>query len=130
MNWRLRFYTGMTPAKEPCNDNQDQAACNKDFFTIEPIDRATIEIRIREQTMEEDCERSNVNAKMEGFPKPAAESNPEVRGNDDDGDQIKCNCADCIFDGFARRVHRINKVCKLESWVLVEEQKQRMNCRR
>ena len=66
------------------------------------------------QAMKEKGSRPEINGEMEGLPQPATESDPEVGGNDDGGDQIQRNGAGCIFDWLAWGVHRIKDGAKCE----------------
>src|SRR5215472_9941907 len=80
--------------------------------------------------MKEEGSRTEVNGEMEGLPKPATQSNPEVGGDDNGGDQVKGNGPECVFDRLAWGAHRISDGGKREPWAVIQEQNQGMQHRR
>src|SRR5207244_11750284 len=59
---------------------------------------------------------------MEGFPKVAAEAKTEIRGNDNEGQEVECDGANRVFQRLAGRVDGVDEVQKAKVRVFVDEQ--------
>src|SRR5436853_7923423 len=59
---------------------------------------------------------------MEGFPKVAAEAKTEIRGNDNEGQEVECDGANRVFQRLAGGVDGVDEVQKANARVCVDEQ--------
>src|SRR5207244_13290199 len=66
---------------------------------------------------------------MEGFPKVAAEAKTEIRGNDNEGQEVECGGANRVFQKLAGRVDGVDEVQTAKVRVFVDEQDGGMQAR-
>jgi hypothetical protein len=72
--------------------------------------------------VEEQSGGGEIDAEMEGFPKVAAEAKTEIRGNDNEGQEVECDGANRVFQRLAGRVDGVDEVQKAKVRVFVDEQ--------
>ena len=115
------FAAGMAPAEEADGGDQQEAAFDKQFAAVEPVDGSILQARGGEQAVEEQGGGGEVDGEMEGLPEVAAEAKTEIRSDDNEGQEVERDGANRVFDRLAGRVDRIDEVPKAKAWVFVEQ---------
>ena len=120
------FSAGMAPAQEADGGDQQEAAFDKQFAAVEPVDGIILQARGGEQAVEQQRGSGEIDAEMEGFPKVAAEAKTEIRSNHNEGQEVERDGANRVFKRLAGRVDRVDEVHKPKTWVFVAQQDGRM----
>lgn len=115
------FSAGMAPAQEADGGDQQEAAFDKQFAAVEPVDGIILQARGGEQAVEQQRASGEIDAEMEGFPKEAAEAKTEIRSNHNEGQEVERDGANRVFQRLAGRVRRVDEVHKPKTWVFVEQ---------
>src|SRR5207249_419198 len=73
-----RFLAGMSQAQQTDGSDKDQTRFDEEFAAIEPIHGVIFQAGIGEQAVPEKSGSCEINRKMEGLPKMAAQSDAQV----------------------------------------------------
>src|SRR5262252_661580 len=112
----------MTPAQKADRRDQDKAEFHEDLAAVEPVDGSALQGGFREQAVEEESGRSDVNAEVESLPKMAAQPKTSVGSDDHEREQVKGNSANRVFERLARGMDRVNEIQESKPRVFVQKQ--------
>lgn len=121
------FFARVMGAEKDGYENNEGAHLHEDFAAVEPVDGGALEVRVGEKRVPEERNGAEVDGEVEGFPGTAAELNPEIRGDDHNGDDVKSDRTDTVFERLLRRVNGTNKIDDAKMRRLVEEKNNRVN---
>src|SRR5262245_31836494 len=115
------FFARVAPAKQADHRDQYEAEFDKDLAAIEPVDGVTLQGGIGKQAVKENSSSSEIDAEMERLPQMAAEPQPQIRGNHNEGKEIERNSANGVFERLAGRVHRTDEIEQAKPRVFIEK---------
>ena len=94
-----RFLAGMSQAQQTDGSDKDQTRFDEEFAAIEPIHGVIFQAGIGEQAVPEKSGSCEINRKMEGLPKMAAEADTHIGSDGYKREQIKSYGADGVVEG-------------------------------
>jgi hypothetical protein len=124
-----RFPPGVVGADKDSRQDDGRANFHEDFTAVKPVDRVMLQVGVGKKRVPEKCDRAEVDGEVESFPELPPELDAEIRSDHHERDDVESDSADGIFQGLLRGVNRIDDVEDAKSWVFIEEQDDRMQCR-
>ncbi len=116
------FLARVTPAEEADRRNQDEADLDENFAAVEPVDWVALQARRSEKAMEEQSRGSEIDAEVEGLPKPASQTKPQKRSDDHESEEVKSDGADSVFQRLAGGMDGVDEVQKAKARIFVQKQ--------
>ena len=124
-----RFLAGMSQAQQTDGSDKDQTRFDEEFAAIEPIHGVIFQAGIGEQAVPEKSGSCEINRKMEGLPKMAAQSDAQVGSAYYKCDEVQRESANGVVKGLRRRMYGIDEVEDKEARIFVQEQNHGMEDR-
>ncbi len=118
--------TRMAPAEKAGYEDDGGAGFDEQFAAVEPVDAGAFEVGIGEEGVIKEGGGGEVDREVEGFPGAAAELDAEVGCDNDKGEKVESNGADCVFERLLRGVDGVEDVDDAELRRFVEEERQGM----
>lgn len=116
----------MAQAQEANGGDEQQAGFDDEFAAIQPIYWGVLQTGIGKQAVPEKPGGCEINGEVKGLPKVAAETEAQVRSDNDKGEQIESDGADGVVERLLGRMHGVDDVQEAEARVFVEKQNERM----
>ena len=90
---------GVAQTEQANGGDKEQARLDEEFAAVEPVHRGIFQAGIGEKAVPEEGGGREINRKVEGLPEMAAETDTQVRSDEDKCKQVESDGADGVVKG-------------------------------